>query len=114
MLKAFNFFDGRFRIANLRTTSRCVRTIARASEPEQGTSLGYRAERPAPPSQPRASLTGSKSTVVHRPLPADGPRQRQPDIRFAKKALGWEPTTTLENGLKPTIAYFDRLLSGGQ
>jgi UDP-glucuronate decarboxylase len=51
-------------------------------------------------------LTGSKSKLVKMPLPADDPRQRQPDITRAKKTLGWEPKVKLEDGLKETIAYF--------
>ena len=51
-------------------------------------------------------LTGSKSKIVHRPLPGDDPKQRRPDITLAKKHLGWEPTVPLEEGLKRTIAYF--------
>ena len=57
-------------------------------------------------------LTGSRSELVHRPLPADDPRQRQPDIRLAREHLGWEPKVALREGLKPTIAYFERLLAG--
>ncbi|KJS36965.1 MAG: NAD-dependent dehydratase [Hyphomonas sp. BRH_c22] len=52
-------------------------------------------------------LTGSKSKLVHRPLPQDDPRQRQPDITLARDKLGWEPTVRLDDGLKPTIAYFE-------
>jgi UDP-glucuronate decarboxylase len=55
-------------------------------------------------------LTGSRSKVVHRPLPQDDPRQRRPDISKAQKTLGWEPRTPLEEGLTQTIAYFDELL----
>jgi len=52
-------------------------------------------------------LTGSKSRLERRPLPSDDPKQRQPDITLAKKALGgWEPSTPLEEGLKRTIDYF--------
>jgi UDP-glucuronate decarboxylase len=51
-------------------------------------------------------LTGSKSKIVHRPLPGDDPKQRRPDITLAKKHLGWEPSVPLEEGLKRTIAYF--------
>jgi UDP-glucuronate decarboxylase len=55
-------------------------------------------------------LTGSKSPIVHLPLPQDDPRQRQPDISRAKAQLGWEPTIALREGLKATIRYFDGLL----
>jgi len=55
-------------------------------------------------------LTGSRSAVVHLPLPEDDPKQRQPDIGFAKAVLDWEPRIPLEEGLKATIAYFDGLL----
>ena len=58
------------------------------------------------------ALTGSRSTLELRPLPADDPRQRQPDITRAREQLGWEPKVDLESGLRSTIAYFDRLLSG--
>jgi UDP-glucuronate decarboxylase len=57
------------------------------------------------------ALTGSRSTIEARPLPADDPRQRQPDIARAKAVLGWQPKVQLEEGLTRTIAYFDRLLS---
>ncbi len=56
-------------------------------------------------------LTGSRSKIVHKPLPADDPTQRKPDITLAKQKLGWQPKVKLEDGLKKTIAYFDRLLS---
>ena len=59
------------------------------------------------------ALTGSKSKLEFRPLPADDPKQRQPDISRAKGTLGWEPKVPLEEGLKKTIAYFDDLLSKG-
>jgi UDP-glucuronate decarboxylase len=51
-------------------------------------------------------LTGSKSKLVRLPLPADDPRQRQPDITRARQTLGWEPKVKLEDGLKETIYYF--------
>ncbi|TVP79794.1 UDP-glucuronic acid decarboxylase family protein [Thioalkalivibrio sp.] len=57
-------------------------------------------------------LTGSRSPLQHLPLPADDPRQRQPDIRLAREHLDWEPKVALREGLKPTIAYFERLLAG--
>jgi UDP-glucuronate decarboxylase len=56
-------------------------------------------------------LTGSRSRIVHRPLPTDDPNQRQPDISRAKNVMGWEPRVALKDGLVPTIAYFDQLLS---
>ena len=55
-------------------------------------------------------LTGSRSAVVHRPLPSDDPRQRQPDITLAKQLLDWTPTAPLKVGLMKTIEYFDGLL----
>lgn len=57
-------------------------------------------------------LTGSRSELIHKPLPMDDPKQRQPDIKLAKQVLGWEPKITLEEGLKSTIAYFDALMAG--
>jgi UDP-glucuronate decarboxylase len=56
------------------------------------------------------SLTGSKSRIIHVPLPADDPRQRKPDISLAKERLGWEPRVGLDDGLRETIAYFQRTL----
>jgi dTDP-glucose 4,6-dehydratase len=50
--------------------------------------------------------TGSKSRIVHKPLPQDDPKQRRPDISRARKLLGWEPKVPLTEGLVPTIAYF--------
>jgi UDP-glucuronate decarboxylase len=54
-------------------------------------------------------LTGSKSKIVHKPLPADDPKQRKPDITLAKAKLGWEPTVELREGLKKTVDYFRSL-----
>ena len=56
------------------------------------------------------SLTGSTAKIVHQPLPADDPLQRQPDTTLAKSQLGWEPEIQLEEGLKRTIAYFKKTL----
>lgn len=56
-------------------------------------------------------ITGSKSQVVFRPLPADDPKQRRPDIACARERLGWEPKVPVAAGLKKTVEYFDRLLS---
>jgi UDP-glucuronate decarboxylase len=50
--------------------------------------------------------TGSSSKFVNQPLPEDDPKQRQPDITLAKDQLGWAPTVSLEQGLKPTVAFF--------
>ncbi len=55
-------------------------------------------------------LTGSRSAIVHRPLPSDDPRQRQPDITLARQHLNWTPTAPLKVGLMKTIEYFDGLL----
>lgn len=55
-------------------------------------------------------LTGSASRIVHRSLPADDPKQRQPNIRKAEELLGWRPTVQLRDGLTRTIAYFEQLL----
>ena len=58
------------------------------------------------------ALTGTRSQIVMKPLPADDPLQRRPDISLARSKLGWEPAIALEDGLKRTIAYFDDLLAG--
>jgi len=57
------------------------------------------------------TLSGSKSKLVFQPLPADDPKQRQPDIALAKAKLGWQPKVALDDGLKETIAYFRQLLA---
>ncbi|MCX6808608.1 MAG: SDR family oxidoreductase [Candidatus Berkelbacteria bacterium] len=54
-------------------------------------------------------LTDSKSKIVHKPLPADDPTQRQPDISLAKENLAWEPKVQLEEGLKKTIEWLRKL-----
>jgi UDP-glucuronate decarboxylase len=56
-------------------------------------------------------LTASRSKIVHRPLPQDDPRQRQPDVSEAQRLLGWRPAIPLREGLKRTIPYFESLLS---
>ncbi|MBW3466755.1 UDP-glucuronic acid decarboxylase family protein [Arthrospiribacter ruber] len=55
-------------------------------------------------------LTGSKSKLVFRPLPQDDPLQRKPIIDMAQKELGWEPKVPLSEGLKKTIAYFEKVI----
>jgi UDP-glucuronate decarboxylase len=58
-------------------------------------------------------LTGSASRIVHCPLPIDDPKRRRPDISKAKALLDWEPRTSLESGLRQTIAWFEaQALSG--
>lgn len=52
------------------------------------------------------SLTGSKSQIVFEPIDEDDPKKRKPDIGKAKRLLQWEPTLSLEEGLKKTISYF--------
>lgn len=56
-------------------------------------------------------LTGSRSQIVFKPLPADDPRQRQPDITLAGERLDWKPQVPVEAGLKKTIDYFTTLLA---
>jgi len=58
------------------------------------------------------ALTGSRSRMVFKPLPADDPMQRQPNIARAKEYLGnWQPQIEIDEGLKKTIAYFDQQLT---
>lgn len=58
-------------------------------------------------------ITGSKSKIVHLPLPQDDPKQRRPDITQARDQLGWEPKVPLRSGLEKTIKYFDTLIKTG-
>jgi len=58
-------------------------------------------------------MVNSGSKLVYKPLPSDDPRQRQPDITFANKELGWEPKIVLQDGLAKTIQYFDEYLRKG-
>jgi UDP-glucuronate decarboxylase len=58
-------------------------------------------------------LTGSRSEVIHKPLPQDDPRQRQPDISLAREKLDWAPQVALKEGLRHTIEYFDAQLRRG-
>ena len=59
-------------------------------------------------------ITGSKSTIVFKPLPDDDPQRRCPDIGLAREKLGWEPKAELQEGLQQTIAYYESRLSKGQ
>ena len=58
-------------------------------------------------------ITGSRSKVVRKPLPENDPRQRQPDITRAKEVLSWQPRTQLDDGLRRTVGYFEKLLAEG-
>ena len=58
-------------------------------------------------------LTGSRSRIVRRPLPADDPQRRKPDISLARAELGWQPRVGLEDGLERTARYFRELLQIG-
>ncbi len=51
-------------------------------------------------------LTGSRSQIVHAPLPADDPTRRRPDITLAQQTLGWRPHVKLRDGLADTIKWF--------
>ena len=57
------------------------------------------------------AVTGSKSRIIHQPLPQDDPRQRCPDITLATQILGWSPLVTLEQGLSRTVPYFEAILA---
>ena len=56
------------------------------------------------------SLTGSQSKIVHHPLPQDDPTQRKTLIDFARKELYWNPSVSLDVGLKKTITYFEKII----
>jgi UDP-glucuronate decarboxylase len=56
-------------------------------------------------------ITGSSSSIVHKPLPADDPQRRRPDISLARQKLDWQPKVGLREGLGKTIAYFETVLS---
>jgi dTDP-glucose 4,6-dehydratase len=57
------------------------------------------------------ALTGSKSSIAHKPLPQDDPKVRKPDIGRARKLLGWEPKVGRHEGLKRTLAFFQAQLA---
>jgi dTDP-glucose 4,6-dehydratase len=57
-------------------------------------------------------LTGTPSKIVFRPLPEDDPKRRRPDITKAERILDWRPAVSLEEGLKPTIAFFQSIHEG--
>lgn len=55
-------------------------------------------------------FTGSRSKIVFKPLPTDDPRRRQPDISRVRSQLNWQPSISLDHGLRSTVAYFEGLL----
>ncbi|MDQ2696057.1 MAG: SDR family oxidoreductase [Pseudomonadota bacterium] len=55
-------------------------------------------------------LTGSRTRLIHKPLPADDPSRRCPDISLARQTLSWQPAVSLEEGLRRTIAWFEQVL----
>lgn len=57
-------------------------------------------------------VTGSSSPIVYKPLPIDDPRQRRPDITYAREHLGWEPRIALREGLERTAEYFRSVING--
>jgi UDP-glucuronate decarboxylase len=59
-------------------------------------------------------VVGNRVPIVHAPLPTDDPKQRQPDISYARKTIGWEPKVELREGIEATVAYFDGLLGASQ
>jgi len=59
-------------------------------------------------------MTGSKSTLIRQPLPEDDPKQRRPDIAKAGRVLNWQPVVSLEEGLGPTIEYFQGIIAAAK
>jgi UDP-glucuronate decarboxylase len=60
------------------------------------------------------ALTGSSSEIVFKPLPMDDPWHRQPDIALAREALGWSPTTPLDEGLQRTAQHFRQIIEASE
>jgi UDP-glucuronate decarboxylase len=56
-------------------------------------------------------LIGSRSKIVHRPLPQDDPQKKRPDISEAESVVGWHPTVALREGLAKTIPSFEQLVT---
>ncbi|MCG6155189.1 UDP-glucuronic acid decarboxylase family protein [Rubinisphaera margarita] len=59
-------------------------------------------------------VTGAQSGMIHKPLPQDDPKQRCPDITKARTLLGWEPTTSLETGLRHAVDYYRERIRKGE
>ena len=59
-------------------------------------------------------LTGSRSTLVRKAMPVDDPTRRRPDITLAQQALGWQPQTSLDEGLRKTAAFFEQGLANSE
>lgn len=57
------------------------------------------------------ALSGGNSKIIYLPLPKDDPIQRKPDVSLAKRILGWQPSTSREEGIKITFNYFKSLLA---
>ena len=84
-----------------------VRLATASTAPDGPVNLGNTREMPISEIAERVrEATGSSVPVIHEPLPQDDPTQRRPDITRARELLGWEPTTTLEEGLPRTVEYF--------
>ena len=60
------------------------------------------------------TVTGSKSKIVHKPLPQDDPARRRPDITKARNLLGWEPKISLREGLQKSLDYFQSCVNAGR
>ena len=95
-----DLIDGLTRLMNFEATSSAAVNLGNPSE----ITIGALAEM-------IVAMTNSSSKIALRPLPADDPRQRCPDIGRAKELLHWAPAVPLKEGLAKTIAYFDQLLS---
>ncbi len=94
-------------------TQAIVRLMAAPDEATEPVNLGNPAEISIRGLAERViALTGSRSEIIHHALPADDPARRQPDITRAREPLEWEPKVPLDEGLRETAVYFDRVLSG--
>jgi UDP-glucuronate decarboxylase len=90
-----------------------IRMMATGPEVTGPINIGNPAEIPVRELAERViALTGSRSRIVHRPLPQDDPLQRCPDITMARSVLDWSPAVDLDTGLGRTTAYFRTMLAG--